>query len=143
QDRGDQDFVGEVQLLLAVLRRDTDHGGNPVGVDQVGPEEGERERVGPGRPQGGGQFLESGGEYRALTSVRLGCGPVLAQAAQRDDREDGPPDAGGEQTDPYGGGLADPEGIPAEIEGELQREREPATEVADGPPTGGDAVAFV
>ena len=142
QDGRDQDGLVEAQRLLAVRRRGVDDGLDPVVVEEVGDQEGQRHRVGAQLPERGEQLAEA-----ALQQVAgLGDdvdGRVVAQPDERDDREPRPPDPGAEQREAHRELLAEADGVVSEVHAQVDRQQQAAAEVAEGPPARRGRVALV
>ena len=142
QDRRDQHRLAEAELLGAVRRRGGDHGLDAVVEEEVGDQEGDRDRV----------VAQVAQRRRELAEARLqqpaGLGHdvhrrVVAQPAERDDRERRPPHGRRQHAQPDGEALAHAEAVVEEEHHQVDHQQQPAAEVAPRPAPRGDAVALV
>ena len=142
EDGRDQDRLAVAELLGAVDRRGRDDGLDPVVEEQVGDQERQRHRVLAHVAQGGDELAEAAADRVALDLLD-GHRRVVVEPEEGDEGEPGPPHGGRQHAEAGGERLVEPEGLVAEVDGQVEHEQEAAAEVAERPAARGDPVAVV
>ena len=141
QDRGGQHGELDVELLRRVRPRRIDDRPDATVVEQEGDEELQGLRIVAELAHRAAELAERGDDRVPVGLDGTQRRPVL-ERAQRDDGEERPPHARGAEADPDRQ-LGRQTARRVQVEDEVEREQQPATDVAQGPATRGDTVAVV